>query len=538
MKRLLLSALCAVPAFCFGQTLLYNDGAMVKVQAGATLYVEGGIHNTASGTIDNDGTIEVKGNFLNQGTYDNAQPNTLKFSGNVNSDVTPGTAVFHNVIVQKDATFNVNLLGNMTVNNNLDFASAGSSKITTNNFDVKLGSTATVTGHDADEYVATTGTGMMEKAVTANGTFTFPVGDATNYSPLASTYTGSGYTAAKIRAKANDLVHPNKPADATEFITRYWDVDASGITGYSNTLTGTYIPADLTLGGGGTAAQVKGAVYDATEWSYAAATAGTNIVTGSTNDPVADFTGTNFFGRANIIAYLQGAYNTTTGVMSTTYSTNATIEALMLTSPYTDAPIETVTDVPAGVTDWVKLELRDPNSPTTVLGKKSAFIKSDGSIVDVDGTSLPRIKNGNPTSIVAVVHRTHLSIRTPNTGIDVVNPSSPHNFSLDTLNAYRNPAFNGNPNMKFNPTTSKYIMWAANGNSNTTARFSGPANDRDYLLNTILGGNPTTIINNTYSTGDYNMNGTVRFSGPANDRDYLLNTVLGGNPTKIINQHF
>ncbi len=82
MKRLLLSALCAVPAFCFGQTLLYNDGAMVKVQAGATLYVEGGIHNTASGTIDNDGTIEVKGNFLNQGTYDNAQPNTVKFSGN------------------------------------------------------------------------------------------------------------------------------------------------------------------------------------------------------------------------------------------------------------------------------------------------------------------------------------------------------------------------------------------------------------------------------------------------------------------------
>ena len=51
MKRLMLSALFAVPAFCMGQTLLYNDGAIVKVQAGATLYVEGGIHNTATGTI-------------------------------------------------------------------------------------------------------------------------------------------------------------------------------------------------------------------------------------------------------------------------------------------------------------------------------------------------------------------------------------------------------------------------------------------------------------------------------------------------------
>ena len=77
MKRILLSALCALPAFCFGQTLLYNDGAMIKVQAGATLYVEGGIQNTATGTIDNDGTIEVKGNFLNQGSWEASQANTL-----------------------------------------------------------------------------------------------------------------------------------------------------------------------------------------------------------------------------------------------------------------------------------------------------------------------------------------------------------------------------------------------------------------------------------------------------------------------------
>ena len=93
-------------------------------------------------TIDNDGTIEVKGNFLNQGTWEPSQANTLIFSGNTNSDVTPGTAVFQNVVVAKDATFNVNLLGHMTVNTNLDFNSPGSSKIITNNFDVKLGAVA------------------------------------------------------------------------------------------------------------------------------------------------------------------------------------------------------------------------------------------------------------------------------------------------------------------------------------------------------------------------------------------------------------
>jgi hypothetical protein len=531
MKRILLSALCALPAFCFGQTLLYNDGAMIKVQAGATLYVEGGIHNTATGTIDNEGTIEVKGNFLNQGTWQ-TDPNTLIFSGNTNSDVTPGTAVFQTVKVQKDATFNVNLLGHMTVNTNLDFNSPGSSKIITNNFDVKLGAAATASGADADEYVATTGTGMMEKAVTANNTFVFPVGDATNYSPLQSVYTGSGYAAANIRVKANDLTHPNKPADATEYISRYWDVNATGITGYANTITGTYIPADLTLGGGGVAAQVKGATYDG-DWSYAGASSGVNTATGTTTDAVTDFTGTNFFGKAQLIARLQGPYNATTHLMSTTLPNDPDIEPLMLTSPYADAPAS-VADIPAGVTDWVKLELRDTGNPATVLGKASAFVKNDGTIVGLDGISLPIIKNGNPVSIVSVFHRSHLAIRTPNAGINVTSPSL-YDFSDNLANAYDNPANNTNDAMKL-MSDGNYVMWAGNGNSNANSRFLGPSNDRDVLLS-FLGGITTGVVNNAYHPTDYNMNGVVRFLGPANDRDVLLGQVLGGVTTAVVTQH-
>jgi len=532
MKRLFLSVLCAVPAFCFGQAvLLYNDGATVKVQAGATLYVEGGIQNTATGTIDNDGVIEVKGNFINAGTWEPSQPNTLKFSGNVNSDVTPGSAQFQTVVIQKDATYNVNLLGNVTVNTNLDFNSTGASKLVCNNFDLKIGSSGTVTGYDADEYVVTGGTGMMQKSVTANGSFTFPVGDdLTDYSPITSTYTGSAYSSATLRVKANDVTHPNKPSDATDFISRYWDVDASGITGYSNSLVGTYLPADVT----GTASLIKGASYNGSAWNYAGAAAGSNTVTGTVSATSSDFTGSNFFGKVNLIAFLQGAYNVGTGEMSTTLTGNATILAQMHNSPYADAPMYVAT-IPANVTDWVKVELRDPANPATVFGKTSAFIKKTGEIIDSTG-SYPRIKNGNPTSVVAVVHRTHLSIRTPNAGTDVVNPSL-INFSLDTLYAYRNPANNNNSAMKL-MSNGKFCMWACNGNSNTTVRYNGPANDRDYLLGTILGGNTGGVISNTYSTGDYNMNGVVRYNGPANDRDFLLGTTLGGNTGAVLTQHF
>jgi len=523
---------CALPLLGFAQNiLLYNDGAMVKVQAGAVLYVQGGIQNTATGTIDNDGIIELEGNFVNAGTWEPSQPNTLRFSGTGNSDVTSGSAVLQTVEDIKSGG-NVNLLDPMTINTDLNFNSAGATRVVTGNFDLKLGNTATVTGPDADEYVATTGTGMMQKGVTANNTFLFPIGDITNYSPLSCTYTGSAYAAANLRAKANDLTHPSKPTDASDFISRYWDIDQTGITGYSNTLTGTYIPADIN----GSGALVKGAVYSPSEWFFlGSAGNGSSTVTGLTDKTTADFTGINFMGKVDLKVFLEGAFNGTNG-MTSTFTNNPTIEAQMLTSPYLDAPA-TVADVPTGVTDWVKLELRDPANPTTVLGKASAFLKNDGTIVGTDGVSKPLIKNGLPTSIVGIVHRTHLSIRTPNAGIDVVNPV-PQDFTTNLSLAYDNPAITTNDAMFLHVASGKYLMYGGNGNSNTVVRFAGPANDRDYLLNTILGGNPGTILTNAYSTGDYNMNGTVRFAGPANDRDFLLNTVLSGAPGTILNQHF
>src|SRR5690606_14561819 len=103
----------------------------------------------------------------------------------------------------------------------------------------------------------------------------------------ASTWTGSGYSSANIKVKVNNTTHPNKPSDATDYITRYWDVDASGITGYTNTLTGTYINTaeDVT----GTASLIKGASYNGADWSYADAATSGSTVTGKVTATTADF---------------------------------------------------------------------------------------------------------------------------------------------------------------------------------------------------------------------------------------------------------
>ncbi len=509
MKRLILSALCAVPAFCMGQTLLFNDGATVKVQAGATLYVEGGIHNTATGTIDNDGTIELKGNFTNLGTWDPNQPNTLIFSGNADSDVTSGTAIFQTVLVEKDNSFHVNLLDHMTVDDNLDFNAAGTSKIYTGNNRLKIGPSGTATGYDVNEYVVTDGTGEMEKKMTADGNFFFPIGDDTDYTPIEGTWSGTAYTNAKIRTRVNDVVHPDNPADATEYINRWWNVDAIGITDYDADYTGTYVPGDVVTGPGD-ADDIKGAFFDGADWAYAGADAGTNTIDGSTDVATAEFTGHNFFGHVDLKAILQGPYNLSTNLMTTTLNTNGLIP---LNSPYPDAPA-TVGAIPANVTDWVKLELRDPALPAVAVGKAAAFIMNDGSIVGLDGVSLPRIKNGFPVSVVALYHRNHLPIRTPNAGLDVVNPSL-HDFSADLANAFDSPGISNDAMISLDDPA----IWAL---YNANANGDNNINVID-LIQVKQNSNPSQF--NVYSNFDVNLDRNVNVID-------LIQTKQQSNPSK------
>lgn len=530
MKKIILSILCALPFLSTGQVLLFNDQATIKVQAGATLFVEGGITNTSGGTIDSDGTIELQGSFLNQGNWDNAQPNTLKFSGNNDADVTAGTAQFDSVVITKGSGGDLTMLSNMTINRNLNFAGTNN-RIVTGNFDLFLGTTATSIGHDDDEYVATTGTGMIQKAVTANGSFNFPTGDATFYSPLTCAFTGTSYTSANLRAKANNLTHPNKPADATDYLSRYWDINATGIGGYASTLTGTYNAGDdLT----GSDPLVKGAVYDGTEWSYAGAAEGVNTVTGTTDDATADFTGTNFYGKAILKVFLAGAMPASTNPPMTTALSTPT-QLIPLGSPYSvapwNAPAVTAPSIPASTTDWILVETRDPS--INIISQTSAFLKNDGTIVGIDGGPLT-LKNAVPSAIVSIRHRNHLGIRTA-IALDLLNPTL-HDFSTDTTQAWRNPVIS-NSNMRLVGTT--YCLWGGNANLTTSGltkvSYLGLQNDPAAILS-AMGGNNNNPLLETYHIADVNLNRKVSYLGLQNDPAVVLAN-MGGNNNNPRTQH-
>ncbi len=115
---------------------------------------------------------------------------------------------------------------------------------------------ASVSGASASNYVVTGSTGNVRKVFSANGTFSFPVGDATNFTPVSINMSGSGYSSAYTQVRVTNAKHPSN-ASATNYLNRYWTVGTSGITAQSYTATATYVGGDIS----GTEGNIDAATY-------------------------------------------------------------------------------------------------------------------------------------------------------------------------------------------------------------------------------------------------------------------------------------
>ena len=97
-----------------------------------------------------------------------------------------------------------------------------------------------------------------------------------------------------------------------------------------------------------------------------------------------------------------------------------------LSQPYNTLPwnyegTESITSIPAGITDWVLVELRDAASaatatPATGIARQAAFLMSNGNIRNLDGTSFQQFSNLPVQQFLFAViyHRNHLAIISAN----------------------------------------------------------------------------------------------------------------------------
>ncbi len=171
------------------------------------------------------------------------------------------------------------------------------------------------------------------------------------------------------------------------------------------------------------------------------------------------------------------------------------------------------------VVDWVVVELRDKNNPANVLSTRSALLRRDGTIVDLDGTSDVVFQALDPDQYyVAIRHRNHLGIMTA-----AAQPLSATATMINFTNGSLDVRGGSDATISLNNVR---CLWGGDVDMDGTVRYTGQFNDRDPILVLMGGGLPTSQFDG-YVSEDVNLDGVVRYTGNGNDRDLQLLNLNG-----------
>ncbi|GAB4377042.1 MAG: hypothetical protein Kow0042_24160 [Calditrichia bacterium] len=164
----------------------------------------------------------------------------------------------------------------------------------------------------------------------------------------------------------------------------------------------------------------------------------------------------------NLKAFLEGPFDVQGDTMRTDLKD---LNLLPLSQPYNRAPWhyyvnESVGSIPADVVDWVLIELRTRNEGAGWYATRTGFIKKDGSVVDLDGTSPVSFQAPVGDYFVALRHRNHLDIVTATTIRLSESPGMVYDFSSDM-----NLAYSGGDDPMKQLKTGIFGMFAGDGNA-------------------------------------------------------------------------
>jgi hypothetical protein len=330
--------------------------------------------------------------------------------------------------------------------------------------------------------------GSLQKSVATGATsLTFEIGDASNYTPVDVSF-GSVSTTGYLTASTTAGDHPNisgSGIDAAKSVNRYYTLTNNGVTFDNYSATFNFVAGDVD--GGANTANFVVKKYSSGSWSSPAmGTVATTSaqVTGVTS--FSDFA----IGEAAVLAsikiFLQGPYSGSS--MSTALKTAGVIPT---TDPYSGT--ETVASIPAGVVDWVRVQLR--SNTTTTVATRAAFVKSDGTVVDKDGTSPVSFTGASPASYYVVVrHRNHLAIMSAS-AVALSGSTSLYDFTTAQSQAYGASPMKG----------------LGAGNTAPFALYAGDANGDGQITSTDFNVfNPKFTSGATgYQASDWNMDDQV-----------------------------
>lgn len=203
-------------------------------------------------------------------------------------------------------------------------------------------------------------------------------------------------------------------------------------------------------------------------------------------------------------------------------------ELIPTTSPYADGAICNAsvfsTTGNNAIVDWVWLELRAANDNQKLINGKSALLQRDGDIVDLDGTSYPRMLVPKNNYFVVLSHRNHLGAMTANS----INLNTETSNLIDFTNNSMN-TFGSNAQVILN--NGSLALWAGDTSNSNFIRFSGANNNTNVIKDYVLGDQDNilgfiTFPSMGYLNTDIDLNGIARFSGPESDSNIIKDIIL------------
>lgn len=467
MRRCLALMLPALLGGALAKAQLVNDGATITIQPGALLFCAGNVENKNSGTITNNGKLEVQGNFLNSATYNNTVGNddSLIFSGGGNVTVDGGSSVYNYVHVNKTAVGNfVTLTNNFTIGTKLTY-NGGTFSTDPINTAFTLNAAATV------PFEFTAGREIIGRV--RRTSWAGAVSTVFNQ-PNMTVATNGGTSPTEFTVNMIPEAFGGDPTQAEREVKRKFVFSQVGGSGYTADAKFPYATAELNTN---TEANLV-------PWNLPAGT-WTGRLTPVARDAGEDWVSTTGIPEAdvaqewkladpkytmNATALLRGPWNSGGGVM------NASMNGILpLNQPYNITPFnytgtESVGAIPnANVVDWVLVELRKPNSglaadagSSTIIGRKAGFLLTNGTVVDLDGVtpiSFDIAKQGS--GFMVVRHRNHLG---------VMSVSLPSNASGSYTNDFRVIANTYDPGTASEVLLAGglgyYGLWAGDANKN------------------------------------------------------------------------
>ncbi|MEP7169888.1 MAG: hypothetical protein ABI855_11010, partial [Bacteroidota bacterium] len=204
------------------------SNTVVNIPAGAYIVTNGGITLQNTGSIDNSGSVQIKGDWTNNGSgLINASPGNVILDGNISQDVggTFATA-FYNLTL--------NNAGGATISNNEIVSSTlalNGGNIGTGAFAVQIPSSGQITrtsGHV---------NGNLQMGFSAPATKKFEIGDGITYAPIDLTMNSIGasgditaFTTPGAEPDENNPVTNASGINQSAKANRYWTMTNNGIT--------------------------------------------------------------------------------------------------------------------------------------------------------------------------------------------------------------------------------------------------------------------------------------------------------------------